>query len=199
MDKLKKHYLFLLIIVIVGIIIGIIFSNILNIDDEKLVYTKLTTYFNNLSNDVPINYLSNLISNLRNNLITIIAIWIFGLSIIGLLLNNFIIFFKGFILGFIIGSIINIYLYSGIILAILYIFPATLFNILLFLITTYYANIFSLKLFDIIFRKKEYKFGLLIKKYSKILGVFTILLIISSIYETFITPFFIKLFSFLIK
>ena len=199
MDKLKKHYLFLFIIVIVGIIIGVIFSNILNIEDEKLVYTKITTYFNNLKNDVPINYMSNLITNIKNNLITIIVIWILGLSIIGLLFNNFILFFKGFILGFTIGSIINIYLYSGIILSIVYLFPAVLFNTLLFLITTYYANIFSLKLFDIIFRKKEYKFGLLIKKYSKILGVFTILLIISSIYETFITPFFIKLFSFLIK
>ena len=199
MDKLKKHYLFLFIIVIVGIIIGVIFSNILNIEDEKLVYTKITTYFNNLKNDVPINYMSNLITNIKNNLITIIIIWILGLSIIGLLFNNFILFFKGFILGFTIGSIINIYLYSGIILSIVYLFPAVLFNTLLFLITTYYANIFSLKLFDIIFRKKEYKFGLLIKKYSKLLCVFMILLIISSIYETFITPFFIKLFSFLIK
>ncbi len=199
MDKLKKHYLFLFIIVIVGIIIGIIFSNILNVDDEKLVYTKLTTYFNNLKNDIPINYMSNLITTLKNNLITIIVIWLLGLSIIGLLFNNFILFFKGFILGFTVGSIINIYLYSGIIISIVYIFPATLFNTFLFLITTYYANIFSLKIFNIIFRKKEYKFGLLIKKYSKILGVFTIILIISSIYETFITPFFIKLFSFIIK
>ena len=199
MAKIKKKYLYLLIIVITGIIVGIIFSNILSNEDNKLVYSKITNYFNNIKNDVPINYLKNLSSSLKNNYLCLIAIWIFGLSIIGLLLNNFIIFFKSFVLGFSIGSIINIYFYGGLVLSFFYIFPALIINILVFLMMTYYANNFSLKLFDVIFRKKEFKLSLFMKKYAKILGIFIIILTISSLIETFIMPFFIKLFSFIIK
>lgn len=199
MEKLKKKYLYLLIIVMVGIIVGIIFSNILSNDDSKLVYSKVTTYFNNIKNDVPVNYLKNLIISLKNNYLYLIIIWILGLSIIGLVINNFILFFKSFILGFSIGSIINIYFYSGLVLSFFYVFPALLLNLLIFMAMTFYANNFSLKLFDVLFWQKEYKFKNLIIKYLKILGIFFIGLTTSSLIETFIMPFFIKLFSFLIK
>jgi len=199
MEKLKKKYLFLIIIVIIGIIIGVLFSNILSNEDNKLVTNKITSYFNNLKEDITINYFKNLCYSLKNNVLCLIIIWFLGLSVIGLLFNNFILFFKSFILGFSIGSIINIYLYSGLVLSFVYIFPALLLNIIVFLIMTYYANDFSLKLFNLIFRKDNAYFPILIKRYSKILLTLTIVLIISSLIETFITPFAIKLFSFLIK
>jgi len=199
MKDLKKKYLFLMVIVIIGIVMGVIFANVLSVDDERLVYTKITEYFNNLKNDVSINYFTNFITILKNNYIYLIVIWILGLSIIGLLFNNFIIFFKSFILGFSIGSIINIYLYSGLVLAFFYVFPCMIINLFILIIMTYYANNFSLKLFEVLFKKKEYKFAPLIKKYSKILGVFLVFFIISGLFETFITPMILKLFSFLIK
>lgn len=199
MDKIKKKYLFLIIIVIIGLVMGILFSNIISNEDSKLVANKITEYFNNLRDDIPINYLQNLFSSIKNNLFYIGIIWILGLGVIGLLFNNFILFFKSFILGFSIGSIINIYFYSGIILSFLYVFPALILNLLIYIIMTYHANIFSIKLFNLIFRKKEFPFSSLIKKYSKILLYLTILLLISSLIEIFVMPFSIKLFSFLIK
>lgn len=199
MQKLKKKYMFLIIIVIIGIITGILFSNILSMEDNRLVTNKITEYFNNLKNDIPINYVKNLITSLKNNLLCISAIWILGLSIIGLLFNNFILFFKSFVLGFSIGSIINIYLYNGLILSFLYVFPSLLINIVVFLIMTYFANDIGIKLFNLLFKKKEIKFSLIIKRYSKILLCLSIVLVVSSLIETFIMPFMIKLFSFLIK
>lgn len=199
MEKFKKKYMYLIIIIIIGIIVGILFSNILSTEDSKLVANKITEYFNNLKNDVPINYLKNLLSSLKNNLLYIGIIWILGLSVIGLLFNNFILFFKSFVLGFSIGSIINIYLYNGLVLSFLYVFPSLIINIIVLLIMTYFANDFSMKLFNLLFRKKEIKFSLIIKRYSKILLCLSIILIISSLIETFIMPFSIKLFSFLIK
>ena len=199
MDKLKKHYLFLFIIAIIGIVMGIIFANIISLEDEKIVYSKITTYFNNLKDDVPINYLYNLFQSIKENLLYLIIIWILGLSIIGLLFNNFIVFFKGFILGFSVGSIINIYLYSGIILAIIYVFPTIIFNTFIYLIMTYYANGISFNLFNVLFKKKDIKFAILMKRYFRIFYILGSLLIVSSLYETFVTPFFLKLFTFLIK
>ena len=199
MEKLKKSILFLLIIIIIGIISGIIFSNVLNSNDEKLVVLKITNYFNNLKNDIPIDYFSNLISSLKNNFIYLIIIWLLGLSIIGLILNNFILFFKSFILGFSIGSIINIYLYSGIVLSLIYVFPALIINIFIYGVLTYYANKFSLKLFNLLFLKKEIKFSLTVKRYLRLLFICLIILFISSLFETFLTPLIIRLSSFLIR
>ena len=53
--------MYLIIIVIIGIIVGILFSNILSTEDNRLVTNKITEYFNNIKNDVPINYLKNLL------------------------------------------------------------------------------------------------------------------------------------------
>lgn len=199
MEKLKKKYVFLIVIVTLGIVTGILFSNILSTEDSRLVTNKITEYFNNIKDDVPINYLTNLITSLKNNLLYLGTIWILGLSVIGLLFNNFILFFKSFILGFSIGSIINIYLYRGIVLSFLYIFPSFLINIIVFLIMTSFANDFSLCLFNLLFKKKETKVLTLVKQYYKVLLYLSIILIISSILETFVMPFTLKLFSFLIK
>lgn len=199
MGKLKKKYLFLCIIVIIGLLSGILFSNILSNEDKKLVYTKLTTFFNNLRDDVPIDYLKNLITTLKNNLLSLFIIFLFGISIIGLVFNNFLLFFKSFVFGFSIGSIISIYLYRGIILAFLYVFPSLFINLLVFFLATNHANTFSLNLFNVLFRKKHFDYENYLKKYFKIFGVLAIILLFSGLLETFLTPFLLKLFSFLIK
>lgn len=199
MDKAKRKYVFLITIVVIGLIGGIIFSNILNTSDEKLVYDKLTTYFLNIKNGIQIDYWQTLLNSIKNNMFLLILVWIFGLSIIGIVFNAFILFFKSFVLGFSIGSIINIYLYKGIILSIVYIFPHFIINTIILLLLVYYANNFSIKLFNLLFLKKEIKFHDIMKRYFKIfvicLGAFSI----SSLIETFFSPFFIKLFTFLIN
>ena len=199
MGKLKKKYLFLLIIVIIGIVMGLLFANILSADDQKIVYVKLTDFFNNIKNDIPIDYVNNLLSSIKTNVIYLGCIMVFGISIIGLVLNNFILFFKSFVLGFSIGSIISIYLYQGLVLSFIYCFPSFIINLLIFLIAVYYAHDFALNLFEVLFRKKNFNFELYIKKYFKIFAILLIILIISSLFETFLTPFLLKLFSFLIK
>lgn len=199
MDKEKKKYLFLISITLIGIIIGIVFSNIINDNDKLLVEEKLTTFFLNIKNNKDINYLSNFLNSFLNNTSSLIIIWIFGLSIIGLILNNFILFFKGFTLGFGIGSIINIYLYKGILGSILYVFPHMLINLFVFIVLIYYANNFSIKLFKTLFLKKEIKFNEIMKKYSKILLYGFGLLLVSSFIETFISPYIIKIFTFMLN
>ena len=199
MNKIKKKYLFLIIIVIIGVITGFIFANIISNNDQKIVYEKITYFFNNIKEDVHIKYWNNLLFSLNNNIIYLILITIFGLSIIGLFFNNFILFLKSFILGFIASSIINIYLYNGIVLSIIYVFPFMILNLFTYLIMISYANDFSVKLFYLLFKKKEYNFHIIIKKYFAVSLICLVLLLVSSLYETFITPFVLKLFSFLIK
>ena len=198
MDKEKKKYLFLVSIVIIGIIIGILFANILNNNDRILVNDKITNFFINIKDNKDINYLKNFKNIFLNNITYITLIWLLGLSIIGIVCNIFILFFKSFTIGFSIGSIIYIYLYKGILGSFLYIFPHTIINIFIMIILVYYANNLSIKLFKLLFLKKDIKFNELIKKYSRIYLYSLGFILISSILETFIQPLILKLFTFLI-
>ena len=199
MEKEKKKYLFIISIVVIGIFIGIIFANVINKADKILVEDKLTTYFLNIKDNKNINYFGNLLNSFLNNNLYLIIIWLLGLSIIGIVLNNFIIFFKSFVIGFSIGSIINVYLYKGIIGALIYIFPHHIINILVYVVLIYHANNFSIKLFKTLFLKQDNKIKELMPKYLKILLYCFIALSISALLETFLSPFIIKFWTFTIK
>lgn len=199
MEKEKKKYLFIISIVVIGIFIGIVFANVINKADKILVEDKLTTYFLNIKDNKNINYFGNLLNSFLNNNLYLIIIWLLGLSIIGIVLNNFIIFFKSFVIGFSIGSIINIYLYKGIIGALIYIFPHHIINILVYVVLIYHANNFSIKLFKTLFLKQDNKIKELMPKYLKILLYCFIALSISALLETFLSPFIIKFWTFTIK
>ena len=141
-DELKKNkykYAFLITIIIVGFISGIICSNILSYNDQKEISEIVKTYFINLKNGEEINYFNNLLNNTLVNYFYLVLLFVFGLSIIGIILNPFILYFKSFILGFSVGIVINIYSFKGIVFGILYLFPHQIIN----LITNLISNSFN--------------------------------------------------------
>ena len=198
-NKNKYQYIFLMILSITGIVSGILFANILSYSDYQLVKESLKDYFFNIKNNTEINYFKNFLNAFSINYIYMFAIWILGLSIIGVLLSVFLLFFKNFILGFSIASIISIYEFKGIIGVILYLFPHQVLNIIIYILLTYYAINTSIKLFKALFMKKVFNWGEIIRKYMKILAISSISLLISSLYETFLGNFAMKLFTFLLK
>ena len=119
--KNKYKYMFLITIILIGFIMGIIFSNILSYNDHQQISEVLKKYFLGIKNNQDINYLNNFINNFSVNYLYMLAIWIFGLSIIGIILNPFILYLKSFIIGLSVGVIISTYGLIGIIGVILYI------------------------------------------------------------------------------
>ena len=197
--KKKYKYIFLITIIVLGIISGIVLSNILSYNDKKIITNQINDYFINLRNGEELNYLSNLLNSLKINFIYYFLLLIFSVSIIGIILNPFILYFKSVIVGFTIGILINIYKYSGIILGIFSIFPNQLINLLVYMTMSFYGIILSIKLFKLLFFKEQFNINIFRKKYLKIIGIGAILLIISSLYETFLGDLILKLFTFLIK
>lgn len=197
--KNKYKYIFLITIVVLGFITGIVFSNILSYNDKKEISEIVKNYFLNIKNNEEINYLSNFISTLGINFIYMILLFIFSLSIVGIILNPFILYFKSFITGFSVGIIISVYSFKGIIGGILYLFPHQALNIIVYILLTYYGINLGIRLFKSIFLKKTFNSSEFMKKYFKILGLSSIVLLISSIYETFLADFIMKVFTFFIK
>jgi len=194
----KKKYIFLIGLLIIGIICGVIFTTIISQSDKTLVSEQLKFFFDQINNN-KIDYTNGIINSFITNITYCLGVWLLGISIVGVPIILFLHFMKGFIVGFSIGSIINIYRLKGIVGAIAYIFPHHIINMLLSILLCFYATRFSIKLFSYLFLKKDINLKEAMRRYLKILIICFIGFIISSILEIYLSPFCIKLFTFLIK
>lgn len=189
----KKINYFVILIFTLGIISGSIFLVLINENDKTSVVTQITNFINNINTN-NINNVQALKNSLITNFTYVFLIWIFGMSIIGILFNIFFVYIKGFVLGFSISSFIYVYGIKGILSSFIYIFPHQLLNIFTILILGIYSIMFTSYLSKQIIGNKNIGFKTFIKKYSYILLIACVITIISSILETFFTPAIFKLF-----
>lgn len=205
LDKLKNKVkvnknltIFLIVLGLVGIISGSLFVTILNSSDKILVNERLNTFLDNIQND-KLDYLFVLKSNMITNIVYILLIWLLGISVVGLPILVIIFFSKIFILGFSIGSILACFKLKGILFSVAYVFPGNVISLIAVFLITMYAMSFSLKLIYALFKKKTIDFKLLINRYSKVLVICLITIILTNLYDTFIMPNLIKLLIPIIK
>ena len=189
----KKINTFVLFIILLGIISGAIFLVVLKEVDRSLVIEKINTFFNSIN--------TNNISNTKaatdafiENLIFIVIIWVLGMSIIGIIINIFLIYLKSFMIGFSISAFFLTFKYKGLLAAFIYVFPTSIINILVYLLLGVYSIIFTINLWKSIFIKdRELNMKRFIKKYFLVFAICLILIIISSLTEGFLVPSLLKL------
>lgn len=194
MDKLKRNihinknlFIFLLVIVIVGVVAGSIFSTIIDSNDKKMVLEYLNSFFNN-AKDGKLNYNTSIVNTLVFTVGFAFIIWILGISVIGFFVVIFMLFMKGFILGFSVSSIIANFGFKGVLLALAYVFPHHIINILVFMLLTAYSLIISYKLIKCITSKKPLDLKHIMHRYVIVLSVSLIFLVITSLYEVYVVP-----------
>lgn len=188
--KDKKQLISIFVICIVAFIIGVLLPSILNEENRKIIETSLNSFFDTIKNNqLKTNEL--LFKTLTSNIIIDLILWLLGISIIGIPIVIILLSYKSLSLGFTISSIISTYKLNGIIKALIYIVPNTI-NLFIFFVISYYSISFSLMLFNYLFRKKEYNKKIIVKRYLKLLVISIIILIFSSVIETYVVP---KLFS----
>lgn len=189
----KKKYLFLIVITLIGILSGIIFIFFISNADKLLIKDELNTFLLNIKNN-NLDYYSSFFQSFSSNFIYLIIIWLLGISIIGIPIIIFLLFFKGFIFGFGISSVISNFGLKGIGLSLGYQSPHLLIMLLIFLLISFYAINFSVKLFRILFLKDNINLSPYFKKYIQILIISLVFSLICSIMETFLSPILINLF-----
>lgn len=189
----KKISTFTIFILILGIISGSIFIVIINKTDKDFVIKQITNFINNINTN-NINNFNAFKNALIQNTIIIFLIWILGMSIIGIIINIFLVYFKGFISGFTISSFFLVYKYKGLLLGVIYIVPTIIINLLLILLVGAYSIEFTIYLWKIIFLKnKTINTTKILKKYFIILLISIIVTIITSLTEGYLVPSLIKL------
>ena len=110
-----------------------------------------------------------------------------------------ILFIKSFIFGFSISSIVATYKIKGILGAFLYIFPHQIIILILYLLLGFYSLSFCYKLFSHLFLKKTVNFKRGMNKYLKILVISIVASITVTFYEVFLSTYFMKFFTMLLK
>lgn len=188
--KDKKQFILIFVICIVAFIIGVLLPSILNEENRKIIETSLNSFFDTIKNNqLKTNEL--LFKTLTSTIIIDLILWLLGISIIGIPIVIILLGYKSLSLGFTISSIISTYKLNGVIKVLIYIVP-NIINLFIFFVISYYSISFSLMLFNYLFRKKEYNKRIIVNRYLKLLVISIIILIFSSVIETYVVP---KLFS----
>ena len=196
--NVRHSYIFIISLIIVGLVFGSIFIFFLDKSDKILLTNYLTDFFNNISNN-QLNFKASFLNCLFTNFLIIVSVWLLGLSIIGIPIIIFLLFFKGFITGFSISAIIYQYKLKGILGSLLYIFPHHIINLLAIMLCAFCALKIGLILFRGIIKKQNINFKTIMDQYFIIIVLLLIVTLVSALIETFISPYIIKLFMFLYK
>jgi stage II sporulation protein M len=190
----KKINLFVFCVIMLGILTGTIFLIAINETDKEQVINQIINFINNV-NDNNINNFAAFKNAFIENIIFILVVWIFGMSIIGIVFNIFIMYLKGFILGFTLSSFFLLYKFKGLLLGIIYLVPSMIINFLVTLILGVYSIMLTIYLWKVIFMKdRGNNIKIFLKKYFIILIISIILIVISSLCEGYLVPALIKLF-----
>ena len=197
--KQKKLYRIIITLMIFGIISGILFIFFISKESKTKALVSIKNFFDLMNTSTGINYGKSLLNTLVNNIGYVLLIWLLGISIIGLPITIVLAFMKSFIVGFSISSIVSCYKAKGILGAFLYVFPHQIIILFIYLLLSFYSISFSIKLFKSLFLKQTINFRVVMQKYIKILLISLIGIIIVSLYEVFISTYFIKLFTMLLK
>lgn len=197
--KQKKLYRIIITLMVFGIISGILFIFFISKESKTKALVSIKNFFALMNTSTGINYGKSLLNTLVNNIGYVLLIWLLGISIIGLPITIVLAFMKSFIVGFSISSIISCYKAKGILGAFLYVFPHQIIILFIYLLLSFYSISFSIKLFKSLFLKQTINFRVVMQKYIKILLISLIGIIIVSLYEVFISTYFIKLFTMLLK
>ena len=117
---------------------------------------------------------------------------VLGLSVVGLPIIVSILLFKFFTFGLSISSIISTYGFSGIIKLFINIFPHELLFLITLILVSFYGISFCIKLFNYLFFRRLINFKEVMNKYTRILIIAILCVLIVSLYKGYIMPILLK-------
>lgn len=185
----KKLYLFMGIVLIIGIITGVVFVLMLDESTKEILFLNINNFLQSFGK-------SN-ISILVQHLVILSTLLILSIFLIGGPLVIFFMFYNGFTIGFIISSITCIFGIKGMLFGVLYVIISKLVFIVLLIIFS--VNLFKIVkcVIDYLVYKKSNKESLSI--FMKRSIVFIGIIMISDIILYFSEVKLINIFNFLIK
>lgn len=185
----KKLYLFMSIVLVIGIITGVVFVLMLDEATKEILFLNINNFLQSFD--------ASNISILVQHLVILSTLLILSIFLIGGPLVIFFMFYNGFTIGFIISSITCIFGIKGMLFGVLYVIVSKLVFVVLFIIFS--VNLFKIVkcVIDYLVYKKSNKESLVM--FMKRSIVFIGIIMISDIILYFGGVKLINIFNFLIK
>lgn len=180
-----KIYLFVIIIFIIGIILGVVFTN--NIAEEQYIEIKdyIINFINSLKQDYAINTTNLLKKTVTNNIILSITMWFIGSTVIGIPIVLGIVIFRGFCIGYTLSSIIAV---LGVQKGLLFIITTMFLQNIIFIPVIICMTISCIKLYKSIMKdKRKENIKIEIIKHTLVSLILSIFLILEAFIETYIS------------
>ncbi len=184
---MKKNKLFSILIIVTTVVffLGMIFSILLDSSIKNIVYENMNTYLEEIRNH-SYSFSSLFYSSFSRIYLFIGCIWIFGISIIGIIVS-----FSFYLIEIFLFSMESFYYLSkisslSIVFIILTLLPKMI-QLLLYFFLVYYSSSFSLILFRLLFLKKNFPLKSIFKRYLVILLIVSICSLFLIILDSFIT------------
>lgn len=186
-------YIISLLCIFTGIVLGIYTVRYMGINEQGSLMNYFTSFTQNvLQGDFK--YKTIFADVLRNNLSLVIAVWFLGLTMVGIPIILVIDVIKGFTIGFSISFFISGLGTKGLGLALVGILPQNLIYIPCVLVASVVAMEFSLGIVrDRLNRQRMNSIWMKITSYSFIFILVSAFMLSGFLFETYITPSFVKL------
>lgn len=195
----KQKLIFVVLIFVIGLITGSLFINFINKDDKVLLTNQVGTFFENVKGlSKSVFGMNAFINFLINNYLQLLLIFVLGISMIGVIVVIFILFFKGFTLGVTLSSIILKYQIKGVLGCLLYVFPVMILNIFIYLFISFFAVHASIKFLKAFIKKDGLNFKSFLGKYLLSFIISLVFMLGCCLLDAFITPLLLKSFTFFI-
>ncbi|MHB1419090.1 MAG: stage II sporulation protein M [Bacillota bacterium] len=185
-------YLFIAIVLVVGISTGAMSVRALSPEQQK----ELITYLNSslLSID-KVNVNSGLLARdaIYGNLEVLFLVWFLGLTVVGMPLILAIVFFRGFVLGFTVGFLVQQKLLQGVMMALLSVLPQNLLNIPALAIAGVSAISFSMCLIKGKHYGRSMRLSHLFVAYSILIACIGVVAVAGGLVEAYMSPLGVRL------
>lgn len=180
-----REYIIILLIFIIGIFLGVFFINNMQDTQKNEISEYINTFITNFKNSSDVDSLQLLKTSMIQNIILGIAIWFFGTTVIGIPVVFGIVLYRGFCLGYTISTCITV---MGLSKGILFILITLVLQNLIFIPAIIAIAVSGFKLYKSIVKdRKVDNIKLEILRHTIFSLIMMILLIISSLVETFIS------------
>ncbi|WP_026475894.1 stage II sporulation protein M [Alkaliphilus transvaalensis] len=199
-ENIKKHvkenlliYFIVVLCFLIGVSVGAFTVKAIDPHQKQELVSYLRGFFNIFGQN-QIKSTEVFRESIINNTQLLILNWIFGLLVISVPLVLMVIGFKGFVIGFTVGLLLEEFRLYGVLLFLFGVLPQNIIIIPAFIMAAVVSLSFALLVLKAKINKvRNFRFSKQFTIYSGIhLAIFGILLT-SSLIESFIVPFFIKL------
>jgi stage II sporulation protein M len=195
-DRISYHiqehssvYLFVSVLLLMGVIFGAITVNSLQGSQKQELYTYLSRFFGQVSEGKFAAPSEMFQQSYFSHLKYVGFIWVLGISIIGLPIILILLFLKGIVVGFTVGFLVNQLGWQGFLLSFVSILPQNLIVIPSFLIITTVSVSFSLRMIRHQFMRRSQEPILpLLVRYTCFFLVAGLLLAAASFFEAYASP-----------